>query len=114
MQTVVREAIDDVGPPLFQSESPLSWKKLRIQLFPILGTAFVLLGAAARAMGFDADGSAILVVFGAFGGLMALLVVFDVFYHAIRGEQQPCSKCGEPRALKSFRIHAACPNCGAG
>ena len=31
----------------------------------------------------------------------------------LQGRRRPCTKCGHPVEIRSFRIHAVCPECGA-
>jgi hypothetical protein len=90
----------------------MSWKKLRLIMYSVGGVTFSLLEGLVRFAGVERAGPRLLIAFSSIGALMVLFIVFDLGYHAWRGNGYACRRCGYLRRMKAFRISGACPNCG--
>jgi hypothetical protein len=90
----------------------MSWKRLRLIAFSIGGAAFSVVAGVVQLTGIERAGLPLILTFSSLGALMILILVFDVGYHAWRGDGQACRKCGYIRQMRAFRVYRACPNCG--
>lgn len=91
----------------------MSWERIRIRTFAIVGAACVLVGAMVRCIEVEQAEMPLLVLFATLGAAMGLLIIFDVAYHSWKAEGQTCRTCGHVRQMKSFRFSGACPECGS-
>ncbi|WP_152053141.1 hypothetical protein [Tautonia marina] len=88
------------------------WKRHRLRVFAVVGTALMLVGGLVKWVGFEEAGRALLLVLWGLGTVLIVLIVADVTVHALLGRGQACMTCGHVRPLRSFRPAGPCPRCG--
>ena len=90
----------------------MPWSQMRLVAYWLVGTMLLVTSVVFASVPIERAPKPLLVAFSLLAGLMALMVVVDVAYHAWLGQGQACPYCGHVRKMKSFRVHVTCPQCG--